>query len=410
MNATRAGVLTMIMAGGRGERLYPLTRDVAKPAVTIAGSYKIIDFTLSNCFNSGMRQVYLLTQYSNVTMNRHVRLAWEPVFRAEQNEFVESVPPQHRSGEDWYRGTADSLYQNISVLQRHRPDYVLVLSGDHVYCMNYTGMIDYHVGKGAELTIASVEIERTRACAFGVMGIDPDGRVRQFVEKPRDPLGCPGNPELSLCSMGVYVFSTAKLVRELIRDAKDRRSNHDFGKNIIPALIDRGDQVFAYPFRVETTGATGYWRDIGTLDSYLACNLDLVSPQPGIDLYDRNWPIRTYVYPHPPSRIAGAAVGDARSGDVVDSLLSPGCTISGARVEQSVLSPGVHIRRGAEVSQCVLLEGVEVGCGVTLRRTIVCPGVHIPEGKRIGVDERADRARYTVSKNGATVVPSEYAW
>jgi glucose-1-phosphate adenylyltransferase len=410
MNSTRAGVLTMIMAGGRGERLYPLTRDAAKPAVTIAGCYRIIDFTLSNCFNSGMRQLYLLTQYSNVTMNRHLRLAWEPIFLPDQDEFVESVPPQHRSGEDWYHGTADSIYQNISILQRHRPEYVLVLSGDHVYRMNYTGMIEYHVENGAELTIAAVEIEREQASSFGVMGIDPDGCVRLFVEKPGNPPACPGNPEMSLCSMGVYVFSTTKLVRELIRDAKDRRSSHDFGKSIIPALIERGDRVFAYPFRDDSTGATGYWRDIGTLDSYFACNLDLASPRPGIDLYDKSWPIRTRTQPHPPSRVVGTTAGGARSGEVVDSLLGPGCVISGARVEQSVLSPEVRIHGGAEVSQCVLMEGVEVGCGVTLRKTIVCPGVQIPEGKRIGVDGRADRARYTVSQGGITVVPSEFTW
>ncbi len=400
----------MIMAGGRGERLYPLTRDAAKPAVTIGGCYKIIDFTLSNCFNSGMRQVYLLTQYSNVTMNRHVRLAWEPVFRMERHEFIESVPPQHRSGEDWYHGTADSIYQNITVLQRHRPEYVLILSGDHVYRMDYTGMIECHVGNGAELTIAAVEIERACASAFGVMGTDPDGRVRRFVEKPGNPPACPANPEMSLCSMGVYVFNTAKLVRELIRDAKDRRSHHDFGKNIIPAMIDKGDRVFAYPFRDKDTGTRGYWRDIGTLDSYFTCNLDLLSPEPRIDLYDRNWPIRTYMYPHPPSRIAGTSPGGVRSGEVVDSLVGPGCTITGARVERSVLSPEVHVRSGAEVSQCVLMEDVEVGRGVILHRTILCPGVRVPEGKKIGADERADRARYTVSPGGVTVVPSEYTW
>jgi glucose-1-phosphate adenylyltransferase len=410
MNSARTNVLTMIMAGGRGERLYPLTRDAAKPAVTIAGCYKIIDFTLSNCFNSGMRKVYLLTQYSNVTMNRHVRLAWEPLFRTEHDEFIESLPPQHRSGEDWYHGTADSLYQNLDVLQRHRPEHLLVLSGDHVYRMGYVGMIDYHVSNGAELTIAAVEIERQRACEFGVMETDPDGRVRHFVEKPEKPSACPGNPEMSLCSMGVYVFNAGKLVRELIRDAKDRHSSHDFGKNIIPGLIDRGDRVFAYPFRDENTGSPGYWRDIGTLDSYFDCNLNLASPQPGIDLYDRHWPIRTCIPPHPPSRIVGAAVGDARRGEVIDCLISPGCTISAARVELSVLSPEVRIHSAANVSHCILMEGVEVGRGVVLRRTIVCPGVRIPEGKRIGMDDRADRARYTVTQAGVTAVPSEYAW
>jgi glucose-1-phosphate adenylyltransferase len=410
MNSAGNSVLTMIMAGGRGERLYPLTRDTAKPAVTIAGCYKIIDFTLSNCFNSGMRQIYLLTQYSSVTMARHVRLAWEPIFRTEQDEFIESLPPQHRSGEDWYRGTADSLYQNLAVLQRHRPGLVLVLSGDHVYRMNYTGMIDHHLSTGADVTLAAVEAERVLARGFGVIGADSDGRVRSFVEKPKHPPAFPGNPQLSLCSMGVYVFNTEKLVRELIRDAKNRRSGHDFGKNVIPAMIEGGGQVFVYPFRDENSGTPGYWRDIGTLDAYLACNLDLASPRPGIDLYDRQWPIRTYVYPHPPARIVGGADGGAPRGEVTDSLISPGCAISGARVEMSVLSIDVRINDGAEVTECVLMEGVEIGRGAKLRRTIVCPGVRVPEGKRIGVDGRADQARFTVTPDGVAAVPSEYVW
>ncbi len=410
MNSTGDSVLTMIMAGGRGERLYPLTRDTAKPAVTIAGCYKIIDFTLSNCFNSGMRRVYLLTQYSSVSMARHVRLAWEPLFRAEQDEFIESLPPQHRSGEDWYRGTADSLYQNLTVLQRHRPGLVLVLSGDHVYRMNYTGMIERHLSTGADVTLAAVETERILARAFGVIGADSEGRVLSFVEKPKHPPAFPGNPELSLCSMGVYVFNTEKLVRELIRDAKARRSSHDFGRNVIPSMIERGSRIFVYPFRDENSDAPGYWRDIGTLDAYLACNLDLASTRSGIDLYDRQWPIRTYVHPRPPARIAGGTDGGAPGGGVTDSLISPGCAISGASVEMSVLSIDVRINDGADVSQCVLMEGVEIGSGAVLRRTIVCPGVRVPDGKRIGMDDRADHARFTVTPDGVAAVPSEYAW
>jgi len=402
--------LTMIMAGGRGERLYPLTRDVAKPAVTFGGCYKIIDFTLSNCFNTGIRQMYLLTQYSNMTMNRHVRLAWDSLFRNELEEFLESLPPQHRSVEDWYHGTADSLYQNINVLQRHRPEYVLVLSGDHVYKMNYCEMLECHVRTGAELTIAAVDIERTRAHDFGVIDIDLDNRVRDFVEKPKDPPTIPGNPNMSLVSMGIYVFNTAKLVREIIRDAKDPDSGHDFGKNVIPALVERGDRVFVYPFRDEHRRSSMYWRDIGTLDSYFTCNLDLVAPQLEIDLYDRRWPIRTYVGTHPPARIVDSTVRMGLKGDAVDSLISQGCVISGGCVERSVLSPEVRVHSGAHVSESILMEGVDIGRGASLRKTIICPHAYIPEGAKVGFDHDADRSRFIVTEQGVTVIPGEYAW
>jgi len=410
MNPTGLKVLAMIMGGGRGERLYPLTRDTAKPAVTFGGCYKIIDFTLSNCFNSGIRQVYLLTQYSNVTMNRHVRLTWDSLFRTELDEFLESLPPQHRSVEDWYHGTADSLFQNLNVLQKHRPEYVLVLSGDHVYKMNYIGMLDYHVRVGADLTIAAVETERTRAREFGVMEIDPDNRVRHFVEKPDNPPIVPGTPEVSLVSMGIYVFTTEKLAKELIRDAKDPHSSHDFGKNIIPSLIERGDRVFVYPFRGQNGRRSGYWRDIGTLDSYFTCNLDLVAPVLDIDLYDRGWPIRTHVGLHPPARIVDSTVNTAQKGETADSLVSPGCVISGAHVKRSILSPAVHIHTGADVSECIVMEGAEVGRNVVLRKTIICPRVRVPNGTKIGLDHAADRSRFIVTAQGVTVIPADYTW
>jgi len=402
--------LTMIMAGGRGERLYPLTRSTAKPAVTFGGCFKIIDFTLSNCFNSGIRQVYLLTQYSNATMNRHVQLAWEPLFRHELGEFVESLPPQHRSAEDWYHGTADSLYQNIDVLQRHRPEQVIVLSGDHVYKMNYADLLDYHLQVEAELTVAGVEIERSRAKDFGVMEVDSGNRLRRFVEKPKDPPAVPDNPGKALVSMGVYIFATAALVRELIRDAKGPRSGHDFGKDIIPSLMERGRRVFVYPFRAEPAKTARYWRDIGTLDSYFECNLDLLAPRLEMPLYDRHWPIRTYVGSQPPARIVDSTIDASLRGRAVESLICPGCVISGAQVERSVLSPRVRVHSKADVYESILMEGVDVGRGAALRRAIVCPRVNVPEGVQVGFDPDKDRARFVVTPQGVTVVPEEYVW
>jgi glucose-1-phosphate adenylyltransferase len=402
--------LTLIMAGGRGERLYPLTREVAKPAVVFGGSYKIIDFTLSNCFNSGIRQIYLLTQYSNLTMTRHLRLGWDSLFRSELDEFLETLPPQHRSAEDWYHGTADSIYQNIEVLERHKPEWVIVLSGDHVYKMDYAKMLDYHISHGAEMTIAAVELERSKAKEMGVLGVDNEWRVKEFVEKPQDPPGIPGNCGMSLVSMGVYVFTTKKLVRELINDAKDPNSRHDFGRNIIPSLVNSGDPVYAYPFRDDRQGKTGYWRDIGTLDSYYEANLDLADPYPEIDLYEKNWPIRTYFGQFPPARITDSSIDLGLHGEVVDSLVSSGCVISGSSVEKCVLSPEVRIHTGAKVTESILLDRVDVGRKAVVHRALICPGVRIPDGASVGVDPEADKSRFIVTQNGVTVVPGGYEW
>jgi len=410
MSSFDRDLLTMVMAGGRGERLYPLTRDTAKPAVTFGGSFKIVDFTLSNCFNSGIRQIYLLTQYSNMTMNRHLRRVWDSIFRNDLEEFLEAIPPQHRSTEDWYHGTADSIFQNINVLQKYRPERVLILSGDHVYKMNYTEMLKAHIASNAELTIGGVETDRTLAQNFGVIEIDGENRVLRFIEKPKDPPTVPADPEKSLVSMGIYVFNTTKLVRALIQDAKDRRSRHDFGIDVIPAMIKQGDRVYVHSFRDGSNGSPRYWRDIGTLDSYFACNLDLISPEPGIDLYDQHWPIRTCGGPYPPASIVDSPSGCSGKGVVEGSLISHGCVVSGGNVYRSVLSPRVNIRAGAHVSECILTEGVDVGCGVAIRRTIVCPGVRIPDGAKVGYDPEADRRRFTVTDQGVVVIPEEYSW
>ncbi|MFZ5432628.1 MAG: glucose-1-phosphate adenylyltransferase [Calditrichota bacterium] len=402
--------LTLIMAGGRGERLYPLTRDAAKPVVVFGGSYRIIDFTLSNCFNSGIRQIYLLTQYSNLTMTRHLRLAWDPLFRSELDEFIEALPPQHRTAEDWYHGTADSIYQNIETLELHKPQYVLILSGDHVYKMDYGKMLEYHIEHNAEMTLATVEIERTEATQMGVVGVDSTWRVGSFIEKPADPPTIPGNPALSLASMGIYVFNTSKLVRELIRDAKDTNSKHDFGRNIIPRLIEQGDKIMAYPFRDERTGKTSYWRDIGTLDSFYTSNLDLADPYPEIDLYEKTWPIRTYFGQYPPARVVDSSIDLGLHGKVVDSLISSGCVISGGHVERSVLSPQVHVHTGASVCESILMDRVDIGRRAVVKRALVCPGVQIPDGATIGVDPDADSSRFIVTSKGVVVVPGDFEW
>ncbi len=405
-----AKTLAMIMAGGRGERLYPLTRDVAKPAVTFGGSYKVIDFTLSNCFNSGFRQIYLLTQYSNVTMNRHIRLGWNSLFRGELNEYIEALPPQHRSVEDWYHGTADSIFQNIQLLEEHKPDFVLVLSGDHVYKLDYQRLLDYHVRNAAELTIAAVETDPDTARDMGVIAVDDQLRVTAFWEKPEHPPTVPGRPDTCFISMGVYVFSTPKLVRELIRDAKDRNSKRDFGRSIIPHMIEKRDRVVAFPFVDEQSGRQSYWRDIGTLDSYFESNMDLVKAEPQIDLYDRAWPIRTHMSPRPPARIVDSTLDPSLVGTAVDSLISAGCIISGSRVERSVLSPEVTVHTGAQVAESILMDGVDVGRRSIIRRAIICPQVRIPADVQIGVNPEQDRSRFIVTPGGVTVVPRGYTW
>ncbi len=403
-------VLTLIMAGGRGERLFPLTREVAKPAVTFGGIYKIIDFTLSNCFNSGIRQIYLLSQFSNVTMNRHIRHAWYSIYRGDLDEFIEALPPQHLGAENWYHGTADSIYQNIPVLERHKPKHVLILSGDHVYKMDYRLMVEYHLRMNAEMTIGAVTLPRAMATEMGVIHADADHRVIDFVEKPKDPPAMPGHSDLSLVSMGIYVFNTDKLVRELIRDSKDASSVHDFGRSIIPHMVAEKSRVVVYPFRDEHTGEAKYWRDIGTLESYYEANIDLVKPQPQIDLYESSWPIRTHVPQTPPARIVDSTFEANRPGLVEDSLVSAGSIISGGRVVRSVLSRGVSVHTGAEISDSILMDGVDVGRGAILRKVIVCSGVRVPPDIRIGVDRDEDCTRFIVTRNGVTVVPEGYVW
>ncbi len=398
--------LCLLMAGGRGERLYPLTKDFAKPAVRFGGIYRIIDFTLSNCLNSNIRRIYVLTQYRSVSLNRHIRLGWN-IFNHELGEFIETVPPQQRNVERWYRGTADSIYQNIHILQRERPDRVLILSGDHVYKMNYNQMLEFHLEKNADLTVAGVEIDRSQASAFGIIGCDEEFRITDFEEKPADPKPVPGNPDKAFVSMGIYIFNTEVLVRQVIADAKDSIGDHDFGKNVLPRMIGNHN-VYVHNFREATNPGSTYWRDIGTLDAYWEANMDLVSVTPQCNLYDDRWPIRTYQEQVAPAKTVfagGPGEETDRIGTVLDSIVSGGCIVSGGKVVRSVLSPNVRINSYSMVEDSVILDGVSVGRRARIRKAIIDKDVAIPDGAVIGYDPEEDRKRFTSSSGGIVIVP-----
>jgi glucose-1-phosphate adenylyltransferase len=390
----------MVLAGGRGERLYPLTRDRAKPAVPFGAIYRIIDFTLSNCLNSGLRRIYALTQYKSTSLNRHIQLGWN-ILSAELGEFIEAIPAQQRIDEHWYQGTADAIFQNIYTLQEERPDLVLILSGDHIYKMDYRKMIAFHLERQADLTVAAIRMDRSLSKEFGVIEVDEHWRIVGFQEKPEEPKTIPGDPGGILASMGVYVFNTELLVRRLIEDARSD-SSHDFGKDILPTMIGK-DQVFALDFRLGDFGGTGYWRDVGTIDAYYEANMDLIAVTPQLNLYDSRWPILTYQPPSPPAKTVW--IEEGRVGTALNSIISNGCIISGGNVKRSVLSPRVKIHSFTEVEDSILLEGVDVGRKARIKRTIIDKEVQIPPGMEIGYHLDEDAKRFTVTASGIVVVP-----
>jgi len=394
--------LTMILSGGQGERLYPLTRDRAKPAVPFAGIYRIIDFTLSNCLNSNLRRIYVLTQYKSSSLDLHLRLGWS-ILNDELGEYIYTIPPQQRLADRWYRGTADAIFQNVYTLEQERPERVLILSGDHVYKMDYSRMLRFHSEADADLTVACVEVPLSRASQLGIMEVDGDNRIVGFEEKPAHPRPLLDNANCAMASMGVYIFNTDALGRMLSADAK-RDTAHDFGMNIIPELV-KGGKVFAHNFREGNRNATVYWRDIGLLDTYWEANMDLVSPHPEFDLYDASWPIRTHQEPYPPARML--LTGRTSDGESVaaNALISGGCVVTDARVARCILSYGVKIEPRAEVTDTILMEGVVVGEGARLHRAIIDKDVVIPPGCLIGHDPRADASRFAVTPGGVVVVP-----
>ncbi len=400
MPALLDDTLVIVLAGGAGERLYPLTKDRAKPAVFFGGPYRIIDFALSNCINSGLRRIFIATQYKSLSLNRHIRLGWG-IVSEELGEFVEILPPQKRVSEHWYQGTADAVYQNLYSITDEKPRYLIVLSGDHVYKMDYARMLGFHQERGAAVTLAAIEVAVADAGRYGIITVDEEERVTGFEEKPGQATVIPGSTDLALASMGVYIFDTAVLVRALEADATQPTA-HDFGKDIIPALIHQVP-VYAYRFYDENKKAAKYWRDIGTLDAYFEANMDLCQVNPEFNLYDPEWPLRTYQPQAPPAKFVFAEAG-RRCGQALDSVISPGCIVSGSSIYGSVLCPNVRVHSFSRVEQCILMPGVRVGRHARIRRAIVDRDVLIPRGALIGYDPEEDRRRHAVTDSGVVVV------
>jgi glucose-1-phosphate adenylyltransferase len=401
-------VLTMVLAGGEGRRMGPLTIDRAKPAVPFGGRYRVIDVALSNIVNSGLFRIKVLTQYKSASLEEHIARNWRLSPMLEN--FVETIPAQQRTGKSWFKGSADAVYQTSHVVTDEDPDLVCIFSGDHVVKMDVRQMIAYHLDRGADLTVAAIPVPRLEARAFGVIHVDADGRIISFLEKPADPPPMPGHPDLALASMGNYVFGTGALLAELERDAADDRSNHDFGRDIVPAAVAGGRNVFVYDFLQnlvpgEGDRERGYWRDIGTVDAYWEAQMDLVEIQPMFNLYNRRWPIRTGQSHDPPAKFVFRDEAHARVGVATDSLVSDGCIISGGRIHRSVLSPRVRVNSFSEVEECVVFEDVSIGRHARIRRAIIDKGVEIPAGMSIGFDAEADRKRFYVSDGGIVVIP-----
>lgn len=397
-------VLAIILAGGKGERLHPLTIHRAKPAVPFGGKYRIIDFTLSNCINSNVRKIAVITQYKSLSLDRHIAVGWVPLLSPELDEFIVSIPPQQRIDERWYAGTADAVYQNIYFIEKAAPPYLLILSGDHIYKMDYSEMLSFHLQKGAGATVAAIEVDREEASSFGIMGVDAEWRIVDFEEKPKEPKTMPGDSGQCLASMGIYIFNAEEMIEELKTDA-GRVSAHDFGRDIIPGMLKTG-KVFAYNFKDENRKSAKYWRDVGTLDAYWEANMDLASVDPLLNLYDKEWPMRTYQQQNAPAKFVFAQeYKGGRMGIALDSVVCDGCIISGGRVQNSVLSPNVRINSWADVRDSILMENVEIGRHAKIRKAIIDKDVFIPPGERIGYDLEKDRERFHVSPGGIVVVP-----
>jgi len=393
--------VAMVLAGGQGQRLLPLTRRRAKPALRFAANYRIIDFTLSNCVNSNLKRVHLLTQYAATSLHRHIQQGWSNLFVEALGEFVDIVPPQRIFADRWYAATADAIYQNLFMLQEERPRWVFVLSGDHAYKMDYGLMLEQHLDSEVELTIACCPMPREYCTELGVVETDQSGYIIGFEEKPTSPKPIPNNPDYSLVSMGVYLWNTEELARQVAQDATSN-SSHDFGRDIVPNMVEQGLPIMAYQF-AQLNGRPAYWRDIGTLESYWQSNMDLLKPSPELDLYDRQWPIYSRRDQHSAAKVAGPEV----EASLEECLISPGCVISGSRLRRSLLSPGVYVAEGAEVSESILMDNVHIGAGARLHKVIVDEGVEIPAGYTVGLDRAQDKKKFVVTDSGITVVRAD---
>lgn len=393
--------LALILAGGRGTRLGNLTNQRAKPAVPFGGKFRIIDFPLSNCVNSGIRRVGILTQYKAHSLIRHLQQGWG-FLRGEFGEFIEVWPAQQRVGEVWYRGTADALYHNLDIIKAHNPRFVLVLGGDHVYKMDYGTMLGFHAQHQADVTVGCITVPRMEATPFGVMGVDEDARIRLFQEKPADPAPLPNDPERALVSMGIYVFNTDYVVAMLEEDAARAESNHDFGKDIVPLALERGHAAYAYPFQNTVGRGRAYWRDVGTIDAYWAANMELIGVTPELDLYDDSWPIWTYQEQAPPAKFV--LDEDGRRGTATNSMVAGGCIVSGATVQHSLLFSNVVVEERALVRDSVVLPRARIGAGARVRRAVIENGCVIPPEMSIGEDEAEDRRRFEVTDKGIVLV------
>lgn len=399
-------VLAIVLAGGRGSRLDPLTRDRAKPAVPFGGAYRIIDFTLSNCYNSGLRKILLLTQYKAMSLDRHISIGWSRYFCREMGEYADVVPPQQYIAESWYLGTADAVYQNIFAIEDEKPDYVIILGGDHIYKMDYGKMLQFHIDNDADATVAAIPVAPEEARGqFGVMEVDHDFRVVGFEEKPEEPKLIPGLTDRCLGSMGLYVFNANFLYDELCKDAVARESKHDFGSNIIPSLIDQR-RIFAFSFMDENRKTEAYWRDVGTLDAFYEANMDLVAVDPHLNLYDEDWPIYTHHPNLPPAKTVFAS--ELRTGLALDSIVCPGTIISGGFVSKSIVGYRCRVNSFSHIDNSILFSNVNVGRGARIRNAIIDKDVNIPPEETIGYDHDCDRRRgFTVTENGITVVAKQ---
>jgi len=399
--------LGVLLAGGAGERLFPLTRDRAKPAVPFGGHYRIIDITLSNCINSDLRHVYILTQYKALSLNRHIREGWTSVVAQDLGEFIEILPPMQRVSSNWYMGTADAVYQNIYSIGSEQPKHVLILSGDHIYKMDYGKMLQQHNDSGADVTLATLSIDPSEVARFGVVEVSRSGEVIGFQEKPKTTeIRSPFNPNMVDASMGIYLFNTDVLLPALMKDAEDPTSKHDFGHNILPSLLGNY-KMHAYNFVDENGQDALYWRDVGTLDAYYDANMDVASVSPIFNLYDNNWPMRTRVRQYPPAKFVFGEPG--RTGMSINSVISAGCIVSGAVVRNSVLSQDVRVNSYSELDSSIVFSHVNIGRHCRIRRAIIDRDVHLPEGTVIGYDQNEDKRNYFVTPSGLTVVTRDYS-